>query len=75
MGMIISRMIQYHKKSSFLSTGIIQEMKERQGSKLIFIKRNEEIEKCALLHKIRQMREEIISRKERRTPPTESDRR
>jgi hypothetical protein len=52
---------------------IIQEMKEQQGSEIIFIERNEETGKCALLRKIRQMREEILSLKKRRTPPTESD--
>jgi hypothetical protein len=52
---------------------IIQEIKERQGSRVQFIPREEEIGKCDLLHKIRAMREEIISLKERRTSLTERD--
>jgi hypothetical protein len=42
-------------------------MKERQGSGIQFIQREEEIGKCDLLRKIRAMREEIISPKECRT--------
>ena len=42
---------------------IIQAMKERQGSEIICIERNEEIGKYALLRKIRQLREEITSLK------------
>jgi len=48
-------------------------MKERQGSGIQFIPREEEIGKCDLLRKIRCTREEIISLKERRTPLTERD--
>ena len=46
----------------------IQEMKERQRSHIQFIKTKEEMEKSSLLRKIRDMREEIISLKERRPP-------
>ena len=51
----------------------IQQMKERQRSEIQFIKREEEIEKSALLRKIRDTRDEIISLKESRPPMTERD--
>ena len=50
---------------------IRQELKEQQ-SEIQFIKTKEEREKSSLLRKIRDMRNEIISLKERRTPLTES---
>lgn len=53
--------------------GLIREMNERQGSNIVFIERNVDIGKCALLRKVQQMGEEIRSLKERRTPPIESD--
>jgi len=51
---------------------IIQEMKERQGSRIQYIQKGE-IGKYDLLRNIRAMREEIISPKERRPKPTERD--
>jgi len=51
----------------------IQEMKKRQRSEIQYIKTKEEIEKSSLLCKIRGMRQEIISLKKRRPPPTERD--
>jgi hypothetical protein len=51
----------------------IQEMKKRQRSEIHYIKMKEEMEKSSLLCKIRGMRQEIISLKERRPPPTERD--
>jgi hypothetical protein len=45
----------------------IQEMKERQKNHIQFIKR-QEMDNSSLLHKVRDMREEIISLKKRRPP-------
>jgi len=70
---VLERLLEEERRHNQTLNGIIQEMWERQGRKIIFIERNGEIGKCALLHKIRQTREEIRCPKERRTPPTESD--
>jgi phage host-nuclease inhibitor protein Gam len=57
------------KKNCHIRTlnAVIQEMKERQGSEIQFIKRKEEVEKSALLCKIRDMRVQKIA-----TPPATS---
>jgi DNA-binding protein len=49
------------------------ELKERQRSEIHYIKTREEMEKSSLLRKIRDMRNEIISLKERRPRSTERD--
>jgi len=53
--------------------GIIEEMRKRQGSEITFSEKNRETGKCVLQRKFQQKRKEIRTRKERRTPPTESD--
>jgi hypothetical protein len=70
---VLERSLEEKDRHNRTLNAIIQGMKERQESEIIFIERNEETGKCALLRKIRQMREEIISLKKRRTPPTQSD--
>jgi len=70
---VLERSLEEKDRHNRTLNAIIQGMKERQGREIIFMERNEETGKCALLCKIRQMREEIISVTKRRTPPTESD--